>query len=103
MQMYAQMRYAFQVLDALLSQLLMEPLVRMAIRVLQEINALQVYVNLVQAKRVLLTQTCAQMKFAFQVLDVYLSQLLMELLVVMAIHARQEINALQVYVNLAQA
>jgi hypothetical protein len=48
-------------------------------------------------------QTHAQMRYAFQVLDVLQSQLLMELLVVMAIYVQQEINALQVYVNLAQA
>jgi hypothetical protein len=44
----------------------------------------------------------AQMRYAFQLLDVYLSQLLMELLVMMSILAQQEINAYQVYVNLAQ-
>jgi hypothetical protein len=48
MQMYAQMKYVFQELDALPSQLLMELLVRMAIRAQQEINANQVYVNLAQ-------------------------------------------------------
>jgi hypothetical protein len=43
------MRYAFQVLDALQSQLLMELLVRTAMYALQETNVLQVYVNLEQA------------------------------------------------------
>jgi hypothetical protein len=40
------------------------------------------------------------MRYAFQVQDVLQYQLLMELLVVMAMFAQQEINAKQVYVNL---
>jgi hypothetical protein len=43
------------------------------------------------------------MRYAFRVLDVLQSQLLMELLVRMAMYALQEMNVLQVYVNLEQA
>jgi hypothetical protein len=48
MQTHAQMRYAFQVVDAHQFQLLMEVLAMMAILALQETNAYQVYVNLAQ-------------------------------------------------------
>jgi hypothetical protein len=99
MQMYAQMRYVFQVLDALLSPLLMELLVMLITMFVQSINANQVHVHTIQTSSVLLIQMNAQMRYAFPVLDARLFQSLMEPHVMMIISALQTRYVNQVYVN----